>query len=279
MKQIRKIIAAAAACLMLFFLSALPVLAGSSYVEDNAGLLNQSELQALQEKAETLSKKYEVGIYIRTFDGMEGYSDIEEYSDYIFERDHLGYGPDRHMIMLTIDMDSSMYDINAYGYGNTAFTDYGKQQMADDFLGDLSEGYYYEAFNTYLDDCDYYLQQADEGDPVDIPTETEEEKEAAKAAARRRGLGISGGTGLLSSLLVCLGLKSRMKTTGRKTTAGGYIKEHGVQMRHQADYFHGTTRTVMPIPRRESSGGGGGHYGGGGTTISSSGHSHHSGHF
>ncbi|MCR5229863.1 MAG: TPM domain-containing protein [Solobacterium sp.] len=277
MRQIRRFALMAAALLMFFFLTAVPAKAGSANVEDNAGLLTQQELQKLQEKAAEISSKYEVGVYIRTFRGMEGYG-IEEYGDYIFERDHLGYGSDRHMIMLVIDMDSSMYDINAYGYGNTAFTDYGKQQMADDFLDDLSDGYYYEAFDTFLDDCDYYLTKADEGEIIDVPGQTEAEKKAAKEAARKRNLGISGGTGLLSSLLVCLGLKSRMKTTGRKTTAGTYIREHGVHMRHQADYYHGTTRTVTPLPRNNSSGGGGGGSSGG-TTISSSGHSHHSGHF
>ena len=63
------------------------------------------------------------------------------------------------------------YDIAAFGYGNTVFTDYGKDKMADRFVKYFAEDDWYGGFSSYLDSCEEYFELALYEEPYDVSSD------------------------------------------------------------------------------------------------------------
>ncbi len=170
MKRILSVLAAALLLLTLF--PGFTVLAAEEdtlpLVTDAAELLSDSEAETLQQKAAELTEKYGIAVRILTIPSI-GDENIERASEQIYDQYHLGYGPQGSCIMLMLSMEYRDYDIFAHGYGNEAFTDYGKEQIADDIIPSLKNNDWYGAFTVFLEDCDDFLAKAAQGEPVDIP--------------------------------------------------------------------------------------------------------------
>ena len=49
------------------------------------------------------------------------------------------------------------YTLIAYGYGNTAFTDYGKDKLSEVFLDDFGDDNWYSGLSDYLDKSESML--------------------------------------------------------------------------------------------------------------------------
>ena len=104
-------------CLLLTFIIALVFCVNVSateqtgaqlyYVTDEAGLLSENENMMLEKMAETVSQKYDIGVYIVT---VEDYRDFHSEGVYkatytIYHEYTMGEGPDRDGIMLLLSMD------------------------------------------------------------------------------------------------------------------------------------------------------------------------------
>ena len=264
----KKRLIALVSVLLVLILAAVPVFAAAedvpfdTMVADWADLLTDSEEAALHERAWQLTQQYGCAVYIVTVDSMEG-MEPWQYSEFIFDECGMGYGAERSCIMLMLSMEYRDYDIMAHGYGNYAFTDFGKEVMADRFLSDFGEDDWYGGFDWYLYSCEEFLQMAAEGTPYDVDT--------AVSAADMLLLTVP--VGLLTALIVCAVFKAQMKTARRQQTAGGYVTQEGLVLTDAADIYIRTTRRVERIERSSSGGGGGG------TTVNSHGSSHSSGKF
>ena len=162
----------AAAVLLLAFLPGFTALAADEetlpYVTDAANLLSESEAETLNQKAAELTEKYGIAVRILTVNSIGEYK-IEDFAEAAFDQYYLGYGDRNSCIMLLLSMEYRDYDIFAHGYGNDAFTDYGKELIADDIVPELKVNDWYGAFGVFLQDCDEYLAKAAQGEPVDIP--------------------------------------------------------------------------------------------------------------
>lgn len=261
--------------MFLFLCFLLPVFALGEYVRDEHGVLTQEEVQLLNEKAARISQEQNCGIYIRVMNNKEGYDYIEDYSEYLYIKEGLGLGPDSDGVLLVLDMEERYYDIVAYGdRANRAFTDYAKSVIADEVVNRMSNGNFYDAFNRFIDNAEYDLEREAMGEPVDVNSvhSSVEQKEQR----RKVGIGITAAASPLTSLLICLGMRSRHRTKGRKYEAYNYIPENGINLDIVQDQFLYRREHRSPKPRIESSSGGGG---GGGTSINSGGFSHSSGRF
>ena len=137
-------------------------------VTDAAEILSDTEAETLQQKAAELTEKYGIAVRILTISSI-GNAEIERASEQIYDEYHLGYGPQGSCIMLMLSMEYRDYDIFAHGYGNEAFTDYGKELIAEDVIPYLKQNDWYGGFNAFLEDCDAFLAKAAQGEPVDIP--------------------------------------------------------------------------------------------------------------
>ena len=168
-----------AALLILFSLSvsaaAVQTDAQLPYVYDAAQLLSDEQKADLEQRAENFTELYGCGIYIVTVDDFTRYSDsysIESFAEQVYRSYTLGVGEDDTGIMLILSMAERDYDLCAYGAdAHTAFTDYGKDVLANRFLDDFRNDDWYAGFVDYQNGCASLLRQAAAGTPLDYDTD------------------------------------------------------------------------------------------------------------
>lgn len=243
----------------------------SNYVIDDIGLLSADEQQELETTAAQLAVKYGCGVYVIIVDDYTDYTNgsIQDFSEAMYDYYGLGLGDDRNCLLLSLSMSERDYDLDAHGsIGNYAFTDYGKEQLAQEFIDDFRYDNWFDGFRDYMSTVGQYLEAAENGTPVDIYSDDEIDP------------AVSAGVDILFivvipcliSLAVCGIFAAQMKTARRQTGARGYISHGGVDMRVTQDQFLYHTETRQPIPQNDNNSGGG-------TTVNSAGHSHSSGKF
>ena len=286
--------------LVLVFALPLPTLAAElDAVTDAAGLLTDTERGELNDRAEELAEQYQCAVYIVTLEDMEdmGGSDAYDLATAVYTEYDLGYGEEKSGLLLLLSMAERDYALIAYGYGNTAFTDYGKDVLLDeDVLPLLGEDAYYEGFSAYLDTAGEYLSLARDGKPFDVePTPNYNETEGRSETGNHPQTDYSykktpspkydegefairlGAVILLPLLLaggICLYWKRQMNTAVSARTADRYIPSDGFRLTGQQDTFLYRTETRRRIENHSS---GGGHSGG--TSVRSGGFSGRSGKF
>ena len=178
---------------------------------------------------------------------------------------NFGWGLARDGILLLMSMSDRKYDLAAYGsFGNAAFTDYGKDQLADAFLKDFKKDDWYKGFSDYLTKCGRMLDMARKGKPLDVNHDPD-----ARLRYWPAGLLL----GAVLALVICSILKSKMKSVKEAAGAESYVPGNGVQFAIREDRFTHVTTTRTKIER--SSGGSSR----GGTSVGSRGFSHKSGSF
>ncbi len=259
--------------LALCLFPALPVRAAGfeeaqlGFVTDAAGLLSGDAYSRLEQQAQDISTRYSCGVYIITVDDFTDYTN--ESTPYeaakAFYRDYsLGCGLDRSGVLLLLSMAERDYALIAYGYGNTAFTDYGKDKLSDEFLDDFGDDDWYGGFQDYLTKCDSMLEAARDGHPLDV---------GSNPMIAFAGIAISLLLGCGGAFAFCWWLKERqMKSVAAKTEADTYLSAGSVEITNREDRFTHTTEVRTEIEK--ASGGGSG-----GTTIDSDGFSGKSGKF
>lgn len=250
------------------------------YVSDYAGILSADEQKDLRDRAAAVSAQYDFGVYVVVVEDHTQYvnGSIEDFAEEIFHSYGLGVGEKEDGVILAMSMKERDYDIYAHGdFGNYAFTDYGKERLADSFLDDFRRNDWAGGFRDFIETSAGMLQKAKDGNPVDIwipdPVEPGPRFDGFKAAISL-AMGALFGGGAVS------GMKRSMKTAVKQTQAENYIRG-GVNLRGEHDTFVNRTVTRTRIRQESPSSGSrpsGGHFGG--TTISGShGGSHHSGKF
>ena len=227
---------------------------------DYPDILSDSEETELEARAWEMTKKYHCAVYIMitdTLDGMEAW----EYNELVHSELSLGYGTEKSSITLLLSTGERQYDIAAFGYGNTVFTDYGKDKMADRFVKYFAEDDWYGGFSSYLDSCEEYFELALYEEPYDVSSD--------KGGAGFIGVLIAILISCLIALVICLVLRAQMKTARRATEAHKYAKK--LNLTNQYDLFsHRDIHRVYNPPQDSNNGG---------TTINGSGFSHKSGGF
>ncbi len=256
----------------LVFLTLLLVAAPSAIAADELGLvtdaaylLTDNEFWELNDRAGEISRKYGCGIVVITLDEI-GDDDPYDLTEYLYDTYNIGYGPERSCLILLLSMENRDYALAAYGYGNTAFTDHGKDVMlSNHVLPLLAKDKHFEAFSAYYDVSEEYLQMARSGSPFDTNSDPGYGKIGIPAK-----LGITIILPVLIAFFVCGIWKRQMKTAVPARDARNYIPQNGFTMTVQDDRFLYRTETRRKIEKSSS---------GGGTTVNSSGSSGRSGKF
>jgi len=222
-------------------------------VHDMSGTLSDSQISQLNTRATRISNQYNCFVAIYVEEGMGIYNNpinpglrAEELFNEIV--------PDNNGILLYLSFygTDTYYYLIANGYGNTAFTDYGKDVMLDNhILPLLRNSRYYDAFSTYLDKAEEFLSMARNGTPFDVHTDPN-----AQGTSILVKLAIIILIPLFIAFLVCSYWKSQMKTARIATTACNYIPPGGFQLTNSADTFLYQTVTRTKIQSSSSSGGG-----------------------
>ena len=156
--------------LVCFLCSSLLVCAfaadNTGFVYDEAGLLTEYEAASLSRKLEEVSAKYQAQIIVHTVDAVSG-GDADLYLEYWYDSNRFGYGEDRDGVLLLLCMDTRDYRILSNGYAGYAIDPAIIDYIGDTIVSDLSDGNYYDAFESFADECAYYLDGYLNGFPFD----------------------------------------------------------------------------------------------------------------
>lgn len=224
-----------------------------NYVTDAAGLFSEGENAQLEKMAETVSKKYGVGVYAVTVEDFRYYNSDGVYkATYtIYHNYTMGEGPDRDGIMLLISMDDRDWAMFCYGERcEYAFNSYGQEKLEKVFLDNFGENDWYGGFYDYIKECNSYLEKAAAGKPV--------------RASMFIPILIVIGLSLLVSMVIVAVVWEKMNSVAKKATANVYISKE-LQLTEKTDSFTHKTTSRQKIERSSSSGGSQSESGGGGS--------------
>ena len=237
----------------------------STMVVDIPDVLDETEETQLNDRAWEITQKYGCAVYILISDTLEGY-EAWEYNEALHRELSLGYGEEKSAVILLLSMQEREYDLMAHGYGNIAFTDYGKDVMAQRFLGYFANDDWYGGFDEYLISCEEFLALAANGTPFDVNSDRSAEDMAETSFV---GVVIAVLLSCVISLVICLTLRAQMKTAHLATEAKDYEKKLVLTKQFDRFAYRDVQRVYNP-PQEESKGG---------TIVNSSGSSHKSGRF
>ena len=255
--------------LTLLFCLCLPVCAAEEtgefpYICDTEQLLTEAERFRLETQAETISEQYQCAVYFLTVDDYRYYGNgtIYDVAKSIYMEYDLGWGQEKSGILLMLSMEDRDYALIAYGYGNTAFTDYGKDYLSERFLDDFGDDDWAGGCRDYLKISGEMLEMARAGTPFT----------ARSRVKTWHIVVISLLLGFAAALGVCAyWSKSCKKKTATMRVASGYLDQSGMRITLRDDKYTHTTQTRHKIETSSGSSGG--------TTIDSDGFSGKSGKF
>lgn len=265
-------------CLLLLGCLILPVSAASErpMVVDGAGLLTESERANLEEKAQSLRDTYEMDVVILTVETLDGMS-AQNLADGFYDDNGYGYDETGSGVLYLLAMAEREWYISTCGDAIYALTDYGIESIGEDMLPDLSEGRYYEAFDTYLDLLPGYFDAFRQGTPVDgyagnsgdySPGTREEvvhyrpEKSVNYGARFLVALVI----GIVAAGVTILIMRSSMNTKRMQYSAVDYMKPGSFNLYRHQDLFLYSHVSKTRRPQNNDSG----HHGGGGSSVHTS---------
>lgn len=225
---------------------------------DGADILTDSEESQLLSKLDSVSEELQFDVVIATAYGLGG-EYISDVADDYYDYNGFGYGSSADGCILLVDMDTRKWWISTCGYGITALTDTGIDYIGEKIEGDLSAGYYYDAFVTYTDLVEDFVNQARTGSPYDSGNLPKE------GYSWFFGIVFSLAAGFGIALISVFVMKGKLKSVRRQPAAKDYLVAGSMNVTSSRDIFlyRNVTRRARP---KESSGSS--------THSSSSGRSH-----
>ena len=263
---------------LMLCLTAFAAAADVPRLDDSADLLTDSEETELLAVLDEISERQQFDVVVVTTNTLNGKT-VAGYADDYFDDNGFGFGADRDGILLLLNMAERDWWISTSGYGLTAFTDHGLDDMADVFLPYLSGGYYAEGFSVFAGLCDDYVTQAKQGMPYgyndygdfdnsygydDYYGDANYGEQSSGGASLMAALVI----GLIGAFIVTSSMKAQLKSV-RQQNAGAYVKEGSLKLTDSREMFlyRNVTKTVRQDNNSHSGGGSHSH-------RSSSGRSH-----
>ena len=214
---------------------------------DNAALLTEYESKKLNDLLDKISQKHKFDVTIATLNFLDTRSAVE-YADDWFDYNGYGMGNDYSGILFLISMGERDWAISTHGYGLTAFTEAGQEILIDDILGDISGGYYNDAFISFAKNCDDFLTKAENGTPYD------------KGNAPKKPLPtfyyiISLIIALITGFAGAGALKSQLKSVQKQVGADNYSIKNSLSIpgRNEIFLFSNVSKTARPKETSSSS--------------------------
>jgi uncharacterized protein len=239
-KKIFTIIIAALICVLCAVSTAATT---GSVLYDGADILTEVEETALLEKLNSVSDAYKVELAIATVDGT-GSMSATEYVSYYFDNSGLGIGDSRDAVLFLIDMDAREFRILSNGdVGAAAVSMDDIDNITDMVSSDLSDGEYYSAFVTFIDECEYQIDGQINGFPFKTG----------------KSLAIALGVGFVVAFIATGSMKSQLKTVRASKEADSYVRQGSLSINDSRDVF---LYSHITKTKRESKSSGSGSSGG-----------------
>lgn len=226
-------------------------------VTDNAGLLNSSELAALENTAQALTDTYKMDVAILTVDSLNGITS-QEYADQYYDRN--GFADDGLLFLLA--MEEREWYICTSGNAIYAFTDYGLERLGDAVVPYLSSENYAQGFDYYLNSLYGYFDAYMQGTPIDGRAEPYDPSNRDSVVYYDQQRSFS--SILISSMVIgvivagisILIMRYSMNTKRRKHNAGDYLKQGSFQLRLHRDIY--LYSNISKVRRQQNTGSSGG---------------------
>jgi uncharacterized protein len=231
----------------VFFLQYNPVAASSSYrVDDQAGLLGESQRSALAAELDRISERYGTDIVILTLGEEISILNPTDYADTYFENQDLGLGSSQSGMLFMISMADRDWAIATHGEAIDIFNDYAQEQLMDSILPALRDNNMYSAFTNLADFSEKTLDNAERGIFA-------EEKVSRPFTFYILPPVIA----LLLTALIMKGLKSPLTSVGFRSGASSYLLDNSMKIANSNDYFLSSSiaRTAIPKSTETKSGG------------------------
>ena len=242
------------------------------FVTDDPGLLSKKQVSALTKAARETAEETGFGIYILLTDRLDYYCDTDDLgraAGVVYANYQLGIGEEKNGLLLLVDTQGRRYGLYAFGYGNTAFTDYGKEVLGLSFRSYFAADNWYEGLRAYMNDSRKMLLLAQEGTPVEAPKPSDRPVRPEERAA---GVVFCMIPGLIIAFIVRGRLKRQLRSVAYARNANDFVCDGAVELEEHWDrYTHTSTSRRYDPPDRDS--------GSGGTTLDSRGGSSSSGSF
>ena len=266
---------------MLIFVLTLPAAAVNqtpgSRVADGAGLLTESERNALVEQLDALSEQHSCDIVVVTAASCGGKTPQAYADDYY---DQNGYGQNRDGVLLLVSMEERDWYISTTGRGIDVFSDAIIEKIGKSIRSYLSASDYSAAFQRFASLAGQYLngaktpQVTEQGQAQGITPEPELETEPESGQEEHLSpltvIIAACAIGLAAALAVTLTLKSKMNSVQKQVYARNYIRG-GVQLTRANEIFLYRTVNRTALPKENN------HTGSGSSTHRSSSGTRHGG--
>ena len=251
--------------LSLVLLTLLPLSASAAfydggvtqYVVDQAQLLSDQELLALENTACSLSEQSGCEVLIALVDGMDGTAA----GDYAAELNSGRFWDCDDAVLFLLAMEEREWYIATFGDGIYTFTDYGIDLLGEAVVPYLSEGRYYDGFSLYLQMLPEYFSARQGDAPMDDafydPGYRQEVVHYPKEEKSFLGvLPLSAVIGLVAAAVAVLVMRSAMNTRRRQRTASSYLKPGSYHLHTHQDLF--LYSNLRKTPRQQNTGSSGG---------------------
>ena len=234
------------------------------YVVDYADLLTDVEEEMLQQRIQESKTDLQLDIVIVTTYGT-GNKNVQAYADDFYDANGYGYGADNSGILLLLDMEAREWYMSTCGEAIYIFTDYGLDQLGQTIVPWLSSGYYYDAFDAWLDALPQYVDAFRNQSPVDGYVQPDEYDSPYgdeiyyyddHVGIRIKPFPVALVIGLVAALITVLIMRGKMNTAKFRSGAADYLKSGSFHLRQRSDMFLYSRVSRRARPKQNTSGGG-----------------------
>lgn len=218
--------------LLLLCLS-VSVAAQTSFIDDSAGLLTSSQESYLQQRIQEITQEHSFHAVILTVDSLQGQTP-KSFAESYFLSNGFGVGESKDGILFLLALNSRDWYMATHGNTRDVITDGDIDEIADEILGDLSSGNYFEAFGSWLN-------------------EIEEEYEYEQTSWLRNLL-IALAIGAVIAGIALFFMRRAMNTARSQSGAGDYLKDGSFDLYECRDFYLYSRTTKVRKSQNTSSG-------------------------
>ena len=193
---------------------------GASRLYDGADLLTDAEESSLLNRLDSVSEKYQVDFVIANVETV-GNLTSDQYVEAFYDDNGYGYGADRDGVLLLLAMEERDYRILSNGLGAKAISDGDIENIGNKITSSLSAGDYADAFDKFVDECEYQINGEINGFPFDFA----------------KNLMISLAIGFVIAFIATGIMKGQLKSVSKQLAATEYTKQGSMKVTTKNDLF------------------------------------------
>lgn len=215
-------------------------------INDNVGILSESDINDLTIELDGLSAKYDYDIVVYFSNDTSFGEDIVSEGSEFFDLNGYGCGDDHRGLLLIVNYETGYFDIITTG-----------DEVRNKYDGYLEYGC--ETIGPYLRDNPVYAIRLFEewidtrfinDNYQDVIIDEPISKEELSKQRTIRDLSISGLVAVVITTITMLILKGQLKTEGKKRGAHQYVVPHSFNLTRSGDIFLYRTTSRRYIPKK-----------------------------